>query len=425
MQIHVIQQGQSLWYLSQLYGVPIQAITSLNEVTDPNDLVVGQSLVIPTSTGWYIVQPGDTLYNIAVSYGTTVAALAASNQITDLNAISVGQFLRVPVRSQSSTEVNAYLTDVSSKGQQTVQELGPILTYMSPFSYHVSSDGSLVPLNDAALINTAKSERVAPLLVITNWSGDMFNSDLAHTILNSSSLQQAVIENALTAMKNRGHIGLNIDFEYVYPKDKTAYNEFLQRVATRVHQEGYLLSTALAPKLSAAQTGLLYSAHDYPVHGQLCDFVVLMTYEWGWIGGPPMAVSPVDQMRRVLNYAVSVIPSNKILMGVSVYGYDWKIPFVYGTHAQTLSPQEAVNRAARRGVPIQYDATSEAPHYQYTTSSGSRHQVWFEDARSFQAKLNLVREYQLRGISFWSYPTDFPQVPAVLADNFQVKKLLS
>ncbi|QSO48853.1 LysM peptidoglycan-binding domain-containing protein [Alicyclobacillus mengziensis] len=424
MQIHVIQPGQSLWSLSQLYRVPVQTIANVNQITDANQLSIGQALVIPTSSQLYVVQPGDTLQSIAIAYATSVATLAASNQITSSSQVYVGQVLRVPIRNQASTEVNAYLTDVSSKGQQTVEELARVLTYMSPFSYHVSTDGSLVPLNDTALISTAKSARVAPLLVMTNWSGQMFSSDLAHNILNNTSLQQTVIENVLSVMKSRGHIGLNIDFEYVYPQDRTSYNGFLQAVTTRLHQEGYLVSTALAPKISGTETGLLYEAHDYPVHGQLCDFVVLMTYEWGWIGGPPMAVSPVNQIQQVLNYAVSVIPSNKILMGVSVYGYDWKLPFVSGTRAQTLSPQGAVNRAIGLRVPIQYSATSQAPYYRYVDSARSQHQVWFEDARSFQAKLNLVRQYRLRGMSFWSYPTDFPQVPYVLADNFQVRKLL-
>jgi spore germination protein len=425
MQIHVVQPGQSLWSLSQLYRVPMQTIADANGISDPTQLVIGQSLVIPTSSQSYVVQSGDTLQRIAAAYATSTSALAANNQITNQSQIYVGQVLRVPIRNQATTEVNAYLTDVSSKGQQALVQLGRVLTYMSPFSYHVTSDGSLIPLNDTALINTAKSERVAPLLVITNWSGDMFSSDLAHNILNNTSLQQTVIENVLNIMKRRGHIGLNIDFEYVYPEDRTAYNRFLEVVTTRLHQEGYLVSTALAPKTSSTETGLLYVAHDYPVHGRLCDFVVLMTYEWGWIGGPPMAVSPVNQIEKVLDYAVSVIPSKKILMGVSAYGYDWKLPFVSGTRAQTLSPQGAVNRAIRQRVSIQYSASSQAPYYRYTDSAGNQHQVWFEDARSFQAKLNLVRQYRLRGISFWAYPTDFPQVPYVLADNFQVRKLLS
>ena len=423
MQIHVVRRGESLWFLSRMYRVSVQDITNANEISNVNQLVVGQALVIPTPAGTYVVQPGDSLYSIATMYGTSYSALARQNQIANPSQLFVGQRLRVPRRNRTAIDVNAYLTDFGTRGQQTTQELGPYLTYLSPFSHHVQADGSIAALEDTSVVNIAKSHGVAPLFVISNWSGDMFSSTLAHTILNNTRLQQTVIANALELMKSRGYRGLNIDFEYIYPQDREAYNRFLRDVVTRMHAEGYPVSTALAPKLSATQRGLLYEAHDYPVHGQLCDFVVLMTYEWGWIGGPPMAVSPISEIQKVLNYAVTAIPRNKILMGVSVYGYDWKLPFVKGTLAESFGPQIAVERAAAHGASIQYDNTSQAPYFNYVDARGTQHIVWFEDARSFQAKLNIVRSYGLRGISFWSYPTEFPQVPAVFEDNFQIRKL--
>ena len=107
----------------------------------------------------------------------------------------------------------------------------------------------------------------------------------------------------------------------------------------KLHPLGYSVSTALAPKTKADQVGLLYEAHDYPVHGALCDFVVLMTYEWGYAAGPPWAIAPINEVRRVLDYAVTAIPRNKILMGMPTYGRDWKLPFVAGTSiASTISP---------------------------------------------------------------------------------------
>ncbi|WP_326492612.1 LysM peptidoglycan-binding domain-containing protein [Alicyclobacillus dauci] len=269
MQIHVVQQGQSLWSLSQIYRVRVQDIAAANEITDPNQLVIGQALVIPTPPGTYVVQPGDSLYTIARMYSTSISTLATQNRITNPSQIYVGQVLRVPLRNRVAIDVNAYLTDFGTRGQQTVQQLGPHLTYLSPFSHHVGTDGRITPLNDTLVLNTAKSYGVAPLLVMSNWSGNMFSSDVAHTILNSTSLQQTVITNVLDLMKNRGYRGLNIDFEYVYPQDREAYNQFLQRVVTQLHAQGYLVSTALAPKESATQPGLLYQAHDYATHGRL------------------------------------------------------------------------------------------------------------------------------------------------------------
>ncbi|KHE67651.1 glycosyl hydrolase family 18 protein, partial [Halobacillus sp. BBL2006] len=254
------------------------------------------------------------------------------------------------------------------------------------------------------------------------FSGRKFDSDLAATILRSPDLQETVITNILDKMKAKGYEGLNIDFEYVYPEDRENYNNFLRKVVGRLRPEGYTVSTALAPKIKADQTGLLYEAHDYPAHGEILDFVILMTYEWGWAGGRPWAIAPINKVREVLDYAVTAIPREKIMMGIPLYGRDWKIPWVDGTFARTVSPKEAVQLAAKYGVEIQYDETYQSPFFKYKDESGQQHEVWFEDARSMQAKYDTLAAYGLRGGSYWVLGNPFPQNWPVLRDNFTIKK---
>lgn len=123
-----------------------------------------------------------------------------------------------------------------------------------------------------------------------------------------------------------------------------------------------MISTALAPKTSADQPGQWYEAHDFKAHGEIVDFVVLMTYEWGYSGGPPMAVSPIGPVREVIEYALTEMPANKIMMGQNLYGYDWTLPYEPGgEYAKALSPNRAVALAYERNVPIQYDQEAQAP----------------------------------------------------------------
>ena len=56
-----------------------------------------------------------------------------------------------------------------------------------------------------------------------------------------------------------------------------------------------------------AKSGKWYGGHDYKEIGEVVDFVVIMTYEWGYSGGPPMAVSPIGPVRKVLEYAITEI----------------------------------------------------------------------------------------------------------------------
>jgi spore germination protein len=103
-----------------------------------------------------------------------------------------------------------------------------------------------------------------------------------------------------------------------------------------------------------------------------------------------MAVAPLNQVRKVLDYATGVIPPEKILMGMPNYGYDWTLPFVRGSAARVLTNYGAVTLAQRVGANIRFDPVSQAPYFNYYDQDGKRHEVWFDDARSYAARLRLV-----------------------------------
>jgi spore germination protein len=422
MHIHVIQSGENLWLLSQRYGVSINQIVTANGLADPNSLAIGQALVIPQPSE-YVVKQGDNLWRIAQRFGTTVQAIMQVNHITNPNQIHVGQVLRIPEKYKPTIEVNAFTNIFDAATTQEVRDVGRLLTYLSPFGYRMKSDGTLESINDTVQIQAAETNQVVPIMVITNFSATEAGSNLAHTILNSTELQDKLLDNVITTMKSKGYRGLNIDFENVLPSDREHYNQFLRRAVNRLHAEKYFVSSSLAPKTSGEQKGLLYEAHDYRAHGEILDFVVLMTYEWGYRLGPPQAISPIDQIRAVLNYAVTVIPRNKILMGLQLYARDWLLPHVKGQQAETFSMQEAVHRAIQNGAAIHYDVRSQSPFYRYIDKQGRTHEVWFEDARSTQAKFDLVKNHNLRGVSYWVLGYPFPQNWLLLEHNFNIRKL--
>lgn len=422
MEIVVVRPGETLWQIAQRYGVSVSLITQANGLRDANRLVPGLALVIPVPNV-HVVQPGDTLWRIAQRYGTTVDAIARLNGLSIQQYIYPGQRFAIPRGTRPIITANAYQANLATGDTSYTEEAAPFLTYVSVFSAGITATGDINFPNASIFVQAALQGGADALLTLTNFLGRTFSSDLVSAFLYNTAAQDRALEQLIPYMLNNGYSGLNIDFEYVYPSDREAYNNFLRRAAPRLHDAGLSLSTAVAPKVRADQPGLLYEAHDYPVHGQVADFVVLMTYEWGYVTGPPMAIAPLDQVRRVLDYAVTAIPRQKILMGMPTYGRDWPLPYRRGvTRAETFSPVAAVQRALDRWATIQYDPVAQSPFYRYWEPDGTEHIVWFEDARSVQAKFDTVKEYGLRGVSFWVLGNPFPQNWLLLRENFQVEK---
>jgi spore germination protein len=426
MRIHVVKPGESIYSIARQYDVSPQKIISDNELENPDQLVVGQTIVILEGVRRYTVRPGDSIYGIARRYDVSVADILEANpEITNPALLQIGQTINIPPRTIELGEilVNGYA--FPSINREVLRKTLPSLSFLSIFSYEVRPDGSLASIPDEPLIQAARAANVAPFMVITNIEeGGSFSSDLANTILTSEAVQDTLINNVINTMQQKNYYGLDIDFEYLYPRDRENYNNFLRKVAARIRPLGFSLTTAVAPKTSATQRGLLYEAHDYPVHGALADHVIIMTYEWGFTYSPPRAVAPLDQVRRVISYAVTVIPRQKILMGVPNYGYDWTLPYREGTAARTISNTGAVDLARREGAEIRYDTLAQAPHFTYYDDDRRQHEVWFEDARSMYASLIVVSDYRLGGISLWTIGRYTPQYYLVLNSVFRVRKVI-
>lgn len=137
-----------------------------------------------------------------------------------------------------------------------------------------------------------------------------------------------------------------------------------------------------------------------------------------------MAVAPLPSVRRVLEYALTEIPREKIFLGIPNYGYDWALPYEKGvTKAVTMGNIAAVRLAVDTGSEILFDEASQAPYFYYTDLQGTAHVVWFEDVRSLSAKFGLVTEKGLNGCGYWNIMRPFPQNYLLLNGTFRIEKV--
>ena len=426
MTIHVVQQGETLNMIANQYGVTPERIIIDNELPNPDNLVVGQSMIIRIPTQEHTVTAGDTFETIAEQYDVTVDEILRNNPWAAAEEfLQAGQTLLISYESEPLVDTALIVGYLYPFINRTVhRKTLPFLTYQSVFTYGFTAQGDLVPIVDEDLIATGYEFGIPPIMVLAPMTPEMnFDTQIAHDMFVNPEGQARLIDNIVATMQENGYIGLDIDFEFIQPADKDLFISFISNVKNRLEPLGLLTLVALAPKTSGEMTGLLYEAHDYPAIGAIADLVLLMTYEWGYLFGPPMATSPLNNVRQVLEYGVSVIDINKILMGIPNYAYDWPLPFIQDeTMAEAITNQEAILRAAQYGVEIQFDEQAQAPFYNYTDEGGTPHVVWFDDARSMNAKLRLIPEFQLRGAGIWQIMNFFPALYMLINDLFTIEQ---
>ena len=402
MNIYTVQEGDNVDAIAQENGIPVETLVWANQIEYPYRLAVGQALFLPgESTGTGLDDSGNSP---GTSSGGLPKTLSETPKRTGRNLYSFGY---------AYPFINA----------RTLNQTLPYLTDLYVFSYGFTEEGNLVYPNsdDRWMVAAAKEAGVRPVLTLTPLGADgHFNNNLVSVLVRNPSVQQRLIWELGRAMQERGFLGLNIDFEYVLAEDRQGFAGFVRKTREVMNLFDYEVSVALAPKTSAGQKGLLYEGMDYRLLGEAANHVMLMTYEWGYSLGPPMAVAPLNMVRRVVEYALSEIPAQKISLGIPNYGYDWPLPYERGiTRAQTINYAEAVQTAIDHGVEIWFDPTAKSPYYRYW-QYGILHEVWYEDVKSVQGKFSLIQEYGLLGAGYWQLMNFFRANWLLMEEEFVI-----
>lgn len=290
MWIHTVVQGDTVRGIADEYNTTTRELLHLNELQSQDVIVVGQHLVIPGApylAQTYTVRQGDTVASLARKSGVTQTEL---KRWLGPIPVNTGSAIPLPQRitQKRAIEVNGYIVpNGTASDARLVRGVADRMTYLSVFSYQAKADGTLTPQPDTEAVNAAKRAGIQPLMTLTNFDGNNFNTELAHTLIANASLRQRLIQNAVTTARQRGFKGVNVDFEHMRPGDRTLYNTFVRELGAASRRQGLSISIAMGPKTSDDPTAAWMGAFDYKTLGAEVDFLMLMTYEWGWVGGPP------------------------------------------------------------------------------------------------------------------------------------------
>lgn len=297
----------------------------------------------------------------------------------------------------------------------SLKENSESITGIATFTYKVDTQGNLIGTVPREALKISRKKDIEALALIHNLSSSGFNRQLIHSILTDSDLRAKTISNIYKTLIKQGYDGVNIDFENVSPKDREALSIFMEELGVKLSRDGLKVTMSVPAKTWDSPTNEWSGAFDYNRLSNAVDRLMLMTYDEHWLGGSPGPVASQQWVEKVVNYSTTVAPKEKLLLGVGNYGYDWIVG--KGGH-KSVPAKKATSLAADYSSEIQWDDASQTPYFNYWKDR-MKHVVWFESTHSAARKLDLVNQYNLKGIAIWKLGFELPSFWDMIWGKFQ------
>lgn len=423
MEIYVVQEGDTLESIAQSHGVTIDKLILDNGLSTVSNLAIGQTLVITYPQIVHTVQAEETLEQIAALYQVTTLQLLRNNPFLVNRDVIPQEVLVISYNTKDSIAANGFCYSYISKN--TLIRTLPNLTFLSIFNYTITEDGNIITYqDDSDVIRTAKEYKVIPLLLLTTLTprGEQ-NIDLDYQILLDEQIQNRNMEQFLQIINEKGYLGINLVFYNLNKANQELYVNFVKRIWERIHTQNLYFYITVNYEVDEEETIV---AIDYDAFREYISGFIFMRFVWGTNYSPPGPVSDITYIRNLVEYVSTTIPTNKINIGNPVIGYDWNLTSNL-PGAYSLAISSVLGIAYETNSAIQFDEHSQTPffyYYEYSQSVQDQHVIWFIDARSLEALMLLMKEYNLYGNGVWNIMIYNAQLWTIINANYEVLKLI-
>lgn len=277
---------------------------------------------------------------------------------------------------------------------------------VSPAFYQLDGSGNIVDNSDPIALSIMRGANVLIIPMIQNIKQ---HADF-HKEFATGAQREAIANQIANLVISQNYAGINIDFEGIDSSDGSNLVDFMQRLGTKLHAAGKLVTEAIPAKTSDTTTGW-GGAFNYQQLGAINDYVVIMGYDFHYAGGPPGAIAPISWVQQVISYAQSRMSSATILLGIGLFGYDWDTTKGGSATARRFDQTQSIlQQPGVKGLTSGYDGTAQAPWVKYTDSSNDQHTLWYENTQSFSAKLQAGINAGLGGFALWRLGQEDPGI---------------
>ena len=296
----------------------------------------------------------------------------------------------------------------------SLERTGKKLKFILPVWYRVDENGKISEISSNLkdkILKKAIDNNLSIIPTISNASTTGFDPERVSILVSDQNLRKEEVENLVNLANKKGFGGWDLDFEQVYEKDRENYSKFVSVLSENLHKEGLLLSVTVH-----AQTGSVYDwegtkGQDIKSIGKYADFVRIMAYDFHNQDSLPGPITPLSWLESILEYAVDVLPTEKIVLALPTYGYDWSEAKV-----KPVQYTDAVDLLNQQGKSWERDKKSHALTGEYD-AAGEKHTLWFEDADSLKKKIEIAKKFGIYQFALWRLGGEDPKIWEKLEQN--------
>ena len=260
-----------------------------------------------------------------------------------------------------------------------------------------SNDGTLDSLALADYVETAHKNDMEVWPLVDNFSENIDTE----TVLKSTSAREKMENQLIAAAIEYDFDGINVDFENITEEAADGYLQFIRELSVKCRKNGLALSVDVPVPMSFNQH---YNRKEL---GTVCDYVIIMGYDEHYSGSEEAGsvASLSFENQGILDTRDQGVPAEKIISGIPFYTRLWNT--VTNEDGTTTVTSEAMGMSTaeqtleNNNVEATWDETTMQNYAEFEGSDGSLYQIWLEDDKSIEEKMNLVKDYKLAGVAEW------------------------
>lgn len=276
------------------------------------------------------------------------------------------------------------------------------LNVISPTWFKLSdNNGGFTSFATSEYVNKAHDMGLEVWALIENI--EYKNSIDMYAILSSTATRTKLIDNLINTVLEYGIDGINVDFEQISMDCGEHYIEFIRELSIPCREHGIVLSVD-----NYVPTG--YTDHyDRREQGIVADYVIIMGYDEHYAGSEAAgSVASIDYVEEGIARTVEQVPENKVINAIPFYTRIWETTGS-SISSQAVGMAVAEEYVAAHNIEVEWDDTT-CQNYGEYTSGDTLYQVWLEDEKSIQVKLNIMEKYGIAGVASWRLGFEKPEI---------------